>query len=317
MTEIVTLTMNPAIDTYLSGETFRTAKIRCKVTGCGPGGGGVNVARAICKLGGAAEAALVVGGAHGERLLAMLDERGVPHHDIWANAETRDTYVIFERESKRRYHILIEGPPLSPREWRAALGLVARLARPSLFLVLSGSLPPGVPDDFYAQAAGLARKHGCRVALDTSGPPLVAGLREGVWLAKPNRNELETLTGVELPSFAQRRQAVEQLVRDGAAEIVAATFGPDGSIIASAAGTWHAQAPPVHLQSEVGAGDSFVGALVLALSRGWALREAAAYAVAAAGSALSRSGPGLSRQAQTEQLCARIMAHDGVRLLAP
>ena len=155
MPDIVTLTMNPAVDTYLSGETFRSAKIRCKITGSGPGGGGVNVARVIRKLGGVAEAVLLVGGPTGERLLTMLHDREVPHRAIWTEGETRDTYVIFDRESKRRYHIIIEGPPVLESEWQAALGLVGEIAHPDLCFVLSGSLPPGAPDDFYAQAAAV------------------------------------------------------------------------------------------------------------------------------------------------------------------
>lgn len=316
MTEIVTLTMNPAIDTYLSGESFRTSKIRCTITGAGPGGGGVNVARAIRKLGGVAMAALTVGGPSGQRLLEMLDERGVPHREIWVKGETRDTYVIFERESKRRYHILIEGPRLYAAEWRKALALVEELGHPEMVLVLSGSLPAGVPDDFYARAAAIAKRSGARVALDTSGPPLVAALAEGVWLAKPNHNELETLAGRPLPTFEDRRLAVDGLVRRGAVDIMAATFGPDGALVCTATEAWVAQAPPIKPKSEVGAGDSFLGALILAICSGWSLREAAAYAVAAAGSALSRSGPGLSEPAQTERLLSRILAKGGIRPLA-
>jgi 6-phosphofructokinase 2 len=312
MAEIVTLTMNPAIDTYLSGESFRSAKIRCRITGSGPGGGGVNVARAIRKLGGVAMAALTAGGPSGQRLLAMLDERDVPHREIWVKGETRDTYVVFERESKRRYHIIIDGPRLHAAEWKAALALVGDMAHGDLILVLSGSLPAGVPDDFYAWAAAIAKRSGCRVALDTSGLPLVAALAEGVWLAKPNRNELETLAGSALPTFEDRRRAVDDLVLSGRAEVVAATFGPDGSLIRSSTEAWLAQAPPIKPKSEVGAGDSFLGAMILALCRGSGLREATAFAVAAAGSALSRSGPGLSEQTQTERLYAKVLSGEGV-----
>lgn len=315
MPDIVTLTMNPAVDTYLSGETFRSAKIRCKITGYGPGGGGVNVARVIRKLGGVAEAVLLVGGPTGERLLTMLDEREVPHRCIWTEGETRDTYVIFDRESKRRYHIIIEGPPVLESEWQAALALVGEIAHPDLYFVLSGSLPPDAPDDFYAQAAAVAKSRGSRVALDTCGGPLVAALSEGVWLAKPNGRELETWAGRGLPTFAERREAVEGLVRRGAAEVVVATFGPEGSLVATAAQTWRVQAPPIEPKSEVGAGDSFLGGLVLAVSRREPLPRAAAYAVAAAGSALSKSGPGLSEKAQTESLLREVLAAGGVQLL--
>jgi 6-phosphofructokinase 2 len=317
MPDIVTLTMNPAIDTYLAGDTLRTSKIRCTTTGAGPGGGGVNVARVIRKLGGIAEAVLTVGGPCGQRLLRMLDERDVPHHDIRVEGETRDTYVIFERESKRRYHIIIEGPRLHEAEWRSALDLVGELSRPGLYLVLSGSLPPGVPDDFYARAAVSAKEGGCLVAVDTSGPPLAAALAEGVWLAKPNRKELETLAGHETPTFEERREVAERLVRAGRAAVIAATFGPEGSLLVTAAECWHAQAPPIRPMSEVGAGDSFLGALILAITQGRDLPDAAAYAVAAAGSALSKPGPGLSDKDQTDRLYAEVRAREGVCLLTP
>jgi 6-phosphofructokinase 2 len=315
MAEIVTVTMNPAIDTYLSADSFRSAKIRCKITGRGPGGGGVNVAKVIRRLGGVAVAALTVGGPAGRRLLCMLDARDVPHREVWVKGETRDTYVIFERESKRRYHVIIDGPRLYAAEWRAALALIQEVVHPDVVLVLSGSLPAGVPVDFYARAAAVAKRSGCRVALDTSGPPLVAALTEGVWLAKPNRNELETLAGRALPTFDERRRAVDDLVESGRVGIVAATFGPEGSLIRTNSQAWLAQAPPIKPKSEVGAGDSFLGAMVLALSRGDELREAAAFAVAAAGSALSRAGPGLSERTQTERLAAEVLAGDGVRPL--
>lgn len=313
MKHIVTLTMNPALDTYLSGATFRTSKIRCAVTGCGPGGGGVNVARAIRKLGGIAEATVVVGGPSGARLLHMLEERGVPHHDLWVEGETRGTFIVFERESKRRYHLILEGAVMQPAEWRCALDLLGELARPESFVVLSGSLPPGVPDDFYAQAAAIAKERGSRVAVDTSGPALAAVMAEGVWLAKPNAHELATAAGRELTTFGERRAAAERLVEEGAVDILAATFGAQGSLIVTQDGEWVADPPPIQPESEVGAGDSFLGALLLALSDGRALDDSVAYAVAAAGSALSRSGPGLCDRDETERLYARIRACDGVR----
>lgn len=313
MPDIITLTMNPAIDTYLSGETFRTSKIRCTITGAGPGGGGVNVARAIRKLGDVAEAAVIVGGPGGERLLGMLAERDVPHHDIWVEGETRDTYVIFDRESKRRYHIIIDGPRLSEPEWQSALDLVERVSRPGAYFVMSGSLPPGVPDDFYAQAAAIAKAGGCRVALDTSGPPLAAALEEGVWLAKPNRRELESVAGHPIRTFADRKKVSELLVQRGAVEILAATFGADGSLVTTAEESWHVDPPPITLMSEVGAGDSFLGALIMSISQGRDLRDATIYAVAAAGSALMKAGPGLSEKDETDELYARIKANNGVR----
>ena len=315
MPDIITLTMNPAVDTYLAGDSFRASKIRCSVTGSGPGGGGVNVARAIRKLGGIAEAVLTVGGSCGGCLLSMLDERDVPHREIWVQGETRDTYVIFDRESKRRYHIIIEGAMIQEAEWLAALDLVGELSHPDAYLVLSGSLPPGTPDDFYARAAAVAKRGGCRVAVDTSGPPLAAALAEGVWLAKPNRNELETLAGRETSTFEERREVVDRLVREGAAEVIAATFGPEGSLVTSATECWYAEAPPIQLRSEVGAGDSFLGALVLSISHGRDLRDSVTFAVAAAGSALGRSGPGLSERDETERLFAKIKADEGVRPL--
>ena len=156
---------------------------------------------------------------------------------------------------------------------------------------MSGSLPRGVPDDFYAQAAAAAAGKGCRVILDTSGPALEAALGDSLWLVKPNRREFDGLAGHETSSAGERGRIAERLIREGAAEIVAATFGGEGTVLATADGVVHIPAAPIEPKSQVGAGDSYVGGLVLSLSRERDLVDSVMYAAAAAGSALTEPGP--------------------------
>lgn len=312
MPRIATLTMNPAIDVYLEADTFRAkGKIRCHMTGEGPGGGGINVARAIVALGGDAEALAIVGGTAGKRLTAMLDELGVKHQEVWIEGETRRNYIIFERSSSDRYHLVVDGPALTEAGWRSCLSAVRRLSALNDYLVMSGSLPRGVPEDFYAQAAASARANGCLVVLDASEPGLAAALEEGVWLTKLNRREVDSLAGRETSGFDERREVAERLLRQGAAEIIAATLADEGTLVATAEGSTHVPAAPVKPRSQVGAGDSFVGGLILSLARGRGLVESAMYATGSAGSALMTPGPGLCNLEETERLYRRIAQAGG------
>ena len=311
MPRIATLTMNPAIDVYLEADTFRTkGKIRCHVTGEGPGGGGINVARAIVALGGDVEALAVVGGTAGKRLTAMLDELGVKHQEVWIEGETRWNYIIFERSRSARYHFVVDGPALTEVEWRSCLSAVRRLSALNDYLVMSGSLPRGVPEDLYAQAAASARANSCLVVLDVAEPGLAAALQQGVWLTKLNRREFDSLAGRETIGLDERREVAERLLRQGAAEIIAAAFADEGTLVVTAEGSTHVPAAPVKPKSRVGAGDSYVGGLVLSLARGRGLVESVIYATAAAGSALMTPGPGLCDLEETERLY-RLIAQAG------
>ena len=196
MAEIVTLTPNPAIDLSTSVDRIvPIRKLRCAPQRRDPGGGGVNVARVVKRFGGDVEAILPVGGFTGQLLRRLIDDEGIPNRVIEAEAETREDFSVSELSTAQQYRFVLPGLPLREAEWRGCLeALAATVPRPK-FVVGSGSLPPGVPNDFYAQAAAIARKLGAKFVVDTSGAPLAAAIEHGVYMIKPNLREMRDLVG--------------------------------------------------------------------------------------------------------------------------
>ena len=173
------------------------AKLRGKTQRRDPGGGGINVARVIRRLGGDARAIYPVGGAIGKLLRQLLDQEGVASHTWTIAGETRENFFVDEISAGKQYRFILPGPRLHESEWKECLKLVSALEPFPRYLVASGSLPDGVPEDFYAQVARIAKQRGARFVLDTSGPALAAAVAEGVDLIKPNLREMRELTGSE------------------------------------------------------------------------------------------------------------------------
>jgi 6-phosphofructokinase 2 len=278
---IVTVTMNPALD--LSTSTARVEsehKLRCGPTHLDPGGGGVNVSRVVHLFGGESLAIYTVGGLTGGALRQMLDAEGVSSRVVPVAGTTRQSFTVDETDTGKQFRFVLQGPELTEAEWRAGLAALEQNVVPGGYLVASGSLPPGVPDDFYARAARLARERDARFVVDASGDPLREALAEGVYLVKPSRRELGELMGAVLSTEQSQLDAASELIAKGSAELVALTRGAAGAVLASAAGIARLPVPKVRVISTVGAGDSFLGAFVLRLSQGRAPEDAFRFAVA-------------------------------------
>ncbi len=306
MTDILTITMNPALD--LSTSTDRVIdshKLRCTAAKLHPGGGGINVARVVHRLGGDCLALYPAGGVNGQRLQALLDQEQVRSHCIAIADETRESFSALENSSGRDFRFVLPGPELTPGKWEACLTYVSEaseLEAPPRYLVASGSLPPGVPVDFYASLARLARARGSLLVLDTSGPALAAALAEGVYLVKPSLRELRDLTGRALHTELQWREAAQQIIRDGQAQVVALSLGEDGALLVTADQALRARSVPVTVKSSIGAGDSFVGGLLWALNRNIDLEQAFRYGMAAGAAALLTAGTALCQATDVERL---------------
>ncbi|MCJ7798230.1 MAG: 1-phosphofructokinase family hexose kinase, partial [Polaromonas sp.] len=265
-----------------------------------------NVARVLQRLGADCVALFPVGGVQGQHLLQLLAAEQVRSRCVEIAGEARQNFSVLETSSGREFRFVLPGPTLAPAEWQACLDRFADLDPPPRTLVASGSLPPGVPTDFYARLVRLARARGTRVVLDTSGPALGEALQEGVYLVKPSLRELRELTGQPLADEGQWRAAAQQLVASGQAELVALSLGAQGALLVSAAQSWRAPALALQVLSATGAGDSFVGAMVWALSREAGLAEALRYGVAAGSAALRSAGTGLCHKADVERLYAEV-----------
>ncbi len=306
MTLFTTLTMNPALDLSTAVDHIVDAhKMRCESPQVHAGGGGINVARVLVRLGETVRALFPIGGPTGDRLMRLLAADGVAIDGVPIAGDTRESFTVRELSTGRELRVVLPGPTLSEAEWRACL---ARLDRQPAgqWWVASGSLPPGVPTDFFARVARLARTAGCRLVLDTSGEPLRAALEEGVYLVKPSLREMSELAGGPLDSLAQQRDAASALVTRGSAEVVALSLGAQGALFASADVGLLANAPQVPVVSTVGAGDSFLAGLVAALSRQSERAEAFRTAVAAGAAALLAPGTALCQPQDIERLRVQV-----------
>ncbi len=289
MPQIVTLTLNPALD--LSTHTAHVEpgpKMRCAAPQVDPGGGGVNVSRAIRTLGGKSLAVLALGGATGKRLGDLLDHEGITTCRFELGDETRSSLAVTENETGDQYRFVLPGPVWSAEQENDFLALVARLLRAGQTLVLSGSMPDGVGTDFPARLGDLGASIGARLAVDVSGPAqrALADDPHGVWLLRMDGSEARELSGRPLATAQESADFAQELVARDVAEIVAIGRGADGSVLASKRGRWHCRCDVSDVRSKVGAGDSFTAALVLAFVNGEDEAEALRHGVASASAAV-------------------------------
>jgi 6-phosphofructokinase 2 len=302
MAQIVTLTMNPALDIATATDrVVPTHKLRCEAPRYDPGGGGINVARAAHALGGDALAIFPAGGSAGEMIRHLLREEGVAHEAVAIAGFTRESLAVEERRSGQQYRFILPGPEIGPADQARCLDALAAAAPSAEFILASGSLPLGVPEDFYAQVGKLAKKYGKRLVLDTSGAALEQASR-GIYLLKPSLRELEDLTARQIHSEGDEVAAARRLIGEGRAEIVVVSLGARGALLVTAAETERFPAIQVSAKSTVGAGDSMLAGIVCGLTRGMRLRDAVQFGIAAGSAALLGRGTQLCRLADVERL---------------
>ena len=278
---IVTLTMNPALDITTGTEQVRhTDKIRCGPARHDPGGGGINVAKVAHALDVSVSAVFPVGGLTGARIVELLEREGVSHRDVRIDGLTRESLTVDEFSTGRQYRFVLPGPTLTSREQAACLDELAAAARGAEFVVASGSLPPGVPAEFYQSLSELCRELGALLILDTSGGGL-KHLRSGVYLLKPSLRELRECTGRELATEDEQLAAAHELIDRGRAASVLVSRGGDDALLATPDGSHRFPALGNHGGSGVGAGDALVAGISVGLCRGWSLPKSVRLGMAA------------------------------------
>jgi 6-phosphofructokinase 2 len=302
MPAIVTLTMNPALDIATATERIMPElKLRCEAPRYDPGGGGINVARAACMLGGDALAVFPAGGASGQMIEGMLRQEGVPQAVVTVDGITRESLAVVERQSGRQYRFLLPGPTLGEHDQKRVLDRLTGLAEGARFIVASGSLPPGVADDFYARVAALAGRRGARFVLDSSGPALTEAGR-GAFLIKASLRELGQLAGGPIDGAAASERAAQAVVAAGRCDVLVVSLGAAGALLATARGCRRFPAAKAAALSSIGAGDSMLAGILVALVRGWPIEEAVRFGNAAGAAALLRPGTELCRREDAERL---------------
>jgi len=302
MARIVTLTMNPALDIATSIERIAPdRKLRCDVPRYDPGGGGINVARVAHSLGVDALAIFPAGGAAGQQIGHLLRQEGVDYSAIPIGGFTRESLNVVERESGQQYRFILPGPEIDSRDQQHCLDALAAAAVDADYIVASGSLPRGVPEDFYARVGEMTKRLGRRLVLDTSGPALQHAGAD-VHLLKPSLAELEGLLGHPIQGERDEEQAARGLVEQGRCEIAVVSLGARGALLASKDGVQRLPALQVGSKTSVGAGDSMLAGILVGLIRGLSLAEAARFGIAAGAAALLAPGTQLCHPEDVERL---------------
>jgi 6-phosphofructokinase 2 len=309
MAAIVTLTLNPALDVFTGTESVRpTHKLRCTPPRFEPGGGGINVARVVHALGGEVTAVFPCGGSSGTAFEKLLRESGVPIAPVPIAGTMRESFTVDEEESGEQYRFVLPGPSLSDEELERILDTVAGVEGPPAYVIASGSLPPDCDPQIFRRLCALCGRIGARLVIDTSGDALAAVEGSCAFLIKPSLREVQELVGRELPDAAAECEAGRELLARGFADVIVVSLGDRGALLVAEDAELRMPAIEVPAGSAVGAGDSMVAGITLALASGKSLEEALRYGVAAGAAALITPGSELARREDVERLYSAALA---------
>jgi 6-phosphofructokinase 2 len=308
MSTILTVTFSPAIDKSTSIPALAPEKkLRCSQPKFEPGGGGINVARAIHKLGGTARALYLSGGYSGKFLDQLMEQEGVETEVVETVHHTRENLIVFDHSNGQQYRFGMPGSEVKENEWKALLQRIEN--SDAQYIVASGSLPPGVPVDVFGQIATIAKKKGARLIVDTSGEALKHAVDVGVYLLKPNLGELSFLVGKEEVNHDLVDDVARDIIAKGACEVVVVSLGGNGAMLVTKEKIVHAIPPVVKRLSTVGAGDSMVAGMVLALSQNKPLEEVLRFGVACGTAATINPGTELCKKEDVERLLPRVRSN--------
>lgn len=306
MKKIITLTLNPALDKSIEiDKLVPEKKLRCSDAVLEPGGGGINVSRAIHKLAGSSTALYLAGGYTGKKFSQLLAQELPDFHEFEIAEDTRENFIVVDVSVNKQYRFGMEGPNVAAAEWQQCLDFLDTQHGVD-YIVASGSLAPGIPLDFFGKLAALAKKKSARLVVDTSGKPLQHAVEEGIFLCKPNLGELSSLVGKERLATDEILLAARSIIAKGGCEVMAVSMGPDGALLVTATESFHIKPPAVEVHSTVGAGDSMVGGMLMGLAQDWSWKDVLCYGVAAGTSATMNHGTGLCKKPEVDRIFAEL-----------
>jgi 6-phosphofructokinase 2 len=307
MSRIITITFNPCIDKSATiGKLKPEKKLHCSEPKFEPGGGGINVARAIRKLGGEPIAVYPAGGYTGQFFNHLLETENVPAVIIEVEHSMRENVIVLEESTNDQYRFGFPGARLSEREWQECLDAVEQIDD-AKYIVASGSLPEGVPSDIFARLAVIAKRKDIRLVIDTSEEALQQAVEEGVYMLKPNVGELSLLAGQNELSAEEIPVAGRNIISRGKCEVLVVSMGEQGAMLLPKDTELFVKPPDVKKHSTVGAGDSMVAGIVLQLSKGKNIQEAFLYGVASGTAATMNPGTELCHKHDADELYAQLL----------
>lgn len=302
---ILTITLNPAIDKSTVTDLIQPeVKQRCSDVMNEPGGGGINVSKALKKLKAESIALFPAGGHNGEKLKSLLKAEEIPFHSIDSSVETRENWVVLESETNHQFRFTFPGKSIEESVFKNLIDDIRSFS--PTYVIASGSLPPGLPAHFYGLIVKTANSVGAKCIVDTSGPALQALKGKHAFLIKPNIGELCKMLNVDILQNNEVHDAAQQAVRDGFAELIAVSMGPEGAWLVTADEKHFAAAPAVKTKSTVGAGDSMVAGITYMLQQQQPLQQVINFGVACGSAATMNEGTQLFKIKDVHKLYEQI-----------
>ena len=302
MPSIITITFSPCIDKSTAVPALvPEKKLICTSPKLEPGGGGINIARAIKKLGGAATAIFPSGGYTGKYFNYLLEKEHINAVIIETANETRENIIVVDQANNNQYRFGMPGTELAETEWKKCLQAVEEISDVE-FIIASGSLPPGVPDNIYALLAKIAKTKKAKFIVDTSGDALKQAIAEGVYMLKPNLGELSYLAGKKELQVDEVKNVAREIITKGECEVMVVSMGAAGAMLVTDEIAEIFTPPAVERKSTVGAGDSMVAGIVFYLALGKSLLQAVQYGVACGTAATLNAGTELCKKDDADRL---------------
>lgn len=272
-------------------------------------GKSLNVARVLSTLGEPCVATGFVGGDTGKFIREDLDRAKIPHDFVEVKPHTRTCTTVVDEATGDVTELVEESKEVEPEAWPQLEKKIEHLLTSAKLLVLSGSLTPNAPEDFYAWCVEAGNARGIRAIVDASGEPLTNCLPSGPFVVKPNRSELKRTVGID-----DLKEGVRSLVQSGASWVVI-TMGKEGSAVSDGTLLWNVKTPPVEAISAIGSGDAYAAGLAAGLFRGQPMPDAAKLGAACAAANTLIALPGHVRNADVEHLIRQISLRE--RQLSP
>jgi 6-phosphofructokinase 2 len=307
MSGILTITLNPAIDKSTTiNNLIAEKKLKCSTPKFEPGGGGINVARAIKKLGGEAKAMYLAGGYSGTFFTDLLKKENIDVIPVECVDHTRENLIVFDNTTQLQYRFGMPGPKISESEWLSILNKIEN-SKNLDFIVASGSLPEGIPTNIFKNMATIAKSKKIKFILDTSGDALKGSLTEGLYMIKANLNELSFLAGVDELRINDISEVAKSFIKKGDCIIMVVSLGALGAMLITENESYRFLPPKVKSVSTVGAGDSMVAGILYGLSNGFDIKESVKYGVACGTAATLNPGTDLCHKMDADKIYTQII----------
>lgn len=303
--DIVTITLSPCIDKSTTVDRFiPEKKLKCSYPLLEAGGGGINVSKVLKNFKAPSFCLYISGGYTGKILDSLVFHEGVKALQVQSELYTRENIIVFENHTHLQFRFGMPVNRVNTKEWKEIIKQLKDV-NPAC-VVLSGSIHPGISNDFFAELYAFIKKSGCKLVVDTSGKALKKILNTGAYLIKPNQSEFSSLFGKEKLSVPAIIQKGKQLVNKGRIENIVVSLGKEGALLINKAETFHYTPPELKVKSTVGAGDSMVAAIVYSISNGKPISEAVKFGIAAGSATTINSGMRLCSLSGAKKLLSKV-----------